>query len=307
MDITYLLFLQKLRLATNGIFDDFALQIGEFAEIMLPLFLFCIIYWCLNKSKGKIILLSFILSSLFTQFVKLQLCVYRPFVKCKLLQPLKTPSNYSMPSGHSARGTALYLAIANQFREIPTIKYVCFALIPLIMFSRNWIGVHTPQDVLCGFLLGAVACIFAVKLSKKIENKKNFDWLLLVISIVVAYFAVSYFLNKPYPMDVDAAGKLLVKPAKAQRGLIRDFGLLAGYLIGIILEKRFVSFSVPEKLSKKLSILFLGFLILMFVNLTFSEVLKIFVAKNIAEFIGSFIDMLYITLLFPIIIKKRFN
>ena len=57
MDIKYLLFLQKLRIATHGVFDDFALQISEFAEVVIPLFLICIIYWCLNKSKGKIILL----------------------------------------------------------------------------------------------------------------------------------------------------------------------------------------------------------------------------------------------------------
>lgn len=307
MDITYLLFLQKLRIATHGVFDDFAYNIGNLALTMSAMFIVSLIYWCLNKSKGKIILLSFVLSSVFANLIKLQFSVYRPFLRCKLLEPIYRPKGYSLPSGHSSCATGLYLSIANQFREIPAIKYVCFALIPLIMFSRNWLGVHTPQDVLCGFLVGAIACVFAVKLSKKIENKKNLDWLLLLLSIVLAYFILLYILRKPYPMDTDVAGKLLVDPLKRHKGAFRAFGLLIGYLLGITLEKRLVNFAVPEKLSKKLSVLFLGYVIFIFVHSITPDVSKVFFTKNTAAFIGSFVDTFYVTFLFPIVIKKRFN
>ncbi|MDO4219263.1 MAG: phosphatase PAP2 family protein [Synergistaceae bacterium] len=307
MDITYLLFLQKLRIATHGVFDDFATQISNFASTMTAMFIICLVYWCLNKSKGKIILLSFVFSNFLARLIKLQFCVYRPFVRCNLLQPLDHPFEYSMPSGHAAYGTGLYLSIANQFSEIPTIKYVCFALIPLIMFSRNWLGAHTPQDVLCGFLIGAVACVCAAKLSKKIEKRKNLDWMLLVVSIVLAYFVISYMLTKTYPMLTDATGKLWVNPLKEQKNAFRAFGLLIGYLSGITLEKRFVNFVVPEKLSKKLSVLFLGYLILLFIHSVVPDVLKLFFAKNVGVFIRDFVDVFYITFLFPIIIKKHFN
>ena len=69
-------------------------------------------------------------------------------------------SGYSFPSGHAFGGTALYLGLALAF--LPLISparhrlAIAVALLigALISFSRAWLGVHYPSDVLAGWLGG---------------------------------------------------------------------------------------------------------------------------------------------------------
>ena len=49
MDIQYLLFLQNLREATGGCFDEFFNAISKFAVDILP-FLPYVVFWCVSKS-----------------------------------------------------------------------------------------------------------------------------------------------------------------------------------------------------------------------------------------------------------------
>ena len=307
MDITYLLFLQNLRLATFGIFDNFMELISGFAMPLVSMFLICLIYWCLNKSKGKVVMLTYVFCGFFTPLLKLQFAVYRPFMRCSDLHPLDMPTGYSFPSFHSTKAAGLYLSIANQFREIKVVKFVCLLMIPLIMFSRNWLGVHTPQDVLVGFLVGAISWIIALNLSKALDEKKNLDLLLFAVFTFLAYFAIQYFLTKSYPMATDSAGKLLIDPLKKHKDAFEAFGLVIGYFLGTVLEKRFVGFAVPEKLGKKLSVLFLGYMIFLFVHTVCASICFVTCARNWAVFSSMFLDIFYVTFLFPIIIKKFFN
>ena len=61
------------------------------------------------------------------------------------------PVTYSFPSGHAtvAFACATTLALA-----VPRLRWPLFALAALIAFSRVYVGVHFPFDVLVGALLG---------------------------------------------------------------------------------------------------------------------------------------------------------
>ncbi len=70
-------------------------------------------------------------------------------------------NGYSFPSGHAFGGTALYLGLALAFLPLISAsrhRAVIFAALligALISFSRAWLGVHYPSDVLAGWLGGA--------------------------------------------------------------------------------------------------------------------------------------------------------
>ena len=49
MDISYLLFLQRLREAAGGILDGFMLEITSMAESVPTFLLLSGIYWCMDK------------------------------------------------------------------------------------------------------------------------------------------------------------------------------------------------------------------------------------------------------------------
>jgi membrane-associated phospholipid phosphatase len=67
-------------------------------------------------------------------------------------QPLmEVPTTSSFPSGHAATGFACALVLA---RFAPRLTIPLFILAALIGFSRVYVGVHYPFDVLAGALLG---------------------------------------------------------------------------------------------------------------------------------------------------------
>ena len=104
------------------------------------------------------------------------------------------------------------------------------------MFSRNYLGVHTPQDVIAGMLLG----IFTIWFTKKFfvwtkDNQKN-NIISVIIILFVILCSIIYFKYKPYPMDY-VGGKLLIDPKKMINDAFVGAGRLAGLIIGWILEK----------------------------------------------------------------------
>lgn len=66
---------------------------------------------------------------------------------------IKKPKTYSFPSGHSSSSFAAALMIGFEY---PVLSVPVFVLAPLIAFSRLYLRVHYPSDVLAGAFLGVI-------------------------------------------------------------------------------------------------------------------------------------------------------
>lgn len=77
----------------------------------------------------------------------------RPYVAIEGLNILAAaPHDFSFPSGHTS---ASFAAALVYLRKMPKKYGVCFVVLAtLIAFSRLYVGVHYPTDVLAGFLIG---------------------------------------------------------------------------------------------------------------------------------------------------------
>ena len=90
-----------------------------------------------------------------------------------MIEGLKTlvaaPTDFSFPSGHTASSfaaaTVLFLTLPKKY-GIPAI-----ILAALMGFSRLYIGVHYPTDVLAGLISGVLIAIITVKAFKKLCQK----------------------------------------------------------------------------------------------------------------------------------------
>ena len=77
---------------------------------------------------------------------------------------IKTPKDYSFPSGHTMTGitSAVILMCYNRRFGIPALILAC-----LIAFSRLYLYVHFPTDILGGLLLGILAAFLTEKLASR--------------------------------------------------------------------------------------------------------------------------------------------
>ena len=166
MDITYLLFLQKIRLALGSVWDVFVLEVSRLGEGLLTFVLLAGIYWCIDKRCGQLMGWNVSLGCLTNQWMKRAFHVDRPWIRDERILPveasLEEAGGYSFPSGHTSRATANWGALGYSWwkyakeKTIKILSGIAWGVVFFVMFSRNYLGVHTPQDVLAAFVMGVI-------------------------------------------------------------------------------------------------------------------------------------------------------
>lgn len=85
----------------------------------------------------------------------------RPFAEIEALIPLiAKPTDFSFPSGHTTASFAVALVMLRMLPKKIGIPAVVLAA--LVAFSRLYLGVHYPTDVLAGFVVALVGRSLAV-------------------------------------------------------------------------------------------------------------------------------------------------
>lgn len=309
MDIQYLLWLQELRNATGGLFDEFFNALSKFAVDILP-FLPFVIFWGVDKKWGYYFLTTHWLGELINGLIKLTVCAYRPWIRSDLIEPAgdsKTAATgYSFPSGHTRTATTIYGGVfISQKDKRKWLAVTCAILILLTAFSRNFLGVHTPQDVVVAFL-ESVLILFAVSFfSKKINGDEKILDILTLVGVIVVVISLIYIQLKPYPMDYDAAGNLLVDPSKMMNDCFKACGSFLGLLIGSYVDRHYIHYEIPFG-SKELPLLvFVGAALAFAWKEYFGPAIVVSsLGGHWGNFAARLIMLLFATWVWPIVIKK---
>ena len=252
MDIAYLLWLQGIRESVHPFVEQLFVVISAVAASKALIVVPALLFWCLDKRAGRYVLFTFAIGTLVNQFVKNIVCAYRPWVRSADVHPsagaLDEATGYSFPSGHTVVSVTLPGAVGWWYRKsIPVLTVVCWVFVLLVAFSRNFLGVHTPQDVVVGIVVGVLSIAVASRLLAWVDAGEGRDKIVLVVSLVLAVAYLAYVYLKPYPMDYDASGALMVDPVKMQVDCFKAAGVFVGAVLGWFLEKRYINFEVNPK------------------------------------------------------------
>jgi undecaprenyl-diphosphatase len=127
--------------------------------------------WTIGISACSLVLVEVLESILKTNIARVRPCHLLEGVRLLTL----CPEGYSMPSGHALSSFAFATPLYHLTRKyIPfTARLYPLALAALIVFSRVYVGVHYPSDVLAGALLGSTTAMTLCLIYERIKIRKK--------------------------------------------------------------------------------------------------------------------------------------
>lgn len=136
--------------------------------ILLTLILLCIRkYRRAGLASGIALLLMLVVGNV---VLKPLVGRIRPFDVNTLIELLiEAPTDYSFPSGHTFASFACACALLSEDKRLGIPALV---LAVLIAFSRMYLYVHYPTDVLAGILLGIAAAFLGRRLAARLMPEK---------------------------------------------------------------------------------------------------------------------------------------
>lgn len=126
-----------------------------------------------TRKTGCAAALSLVLGAIVTNLLLKNIVARpRPFAELEALIPLITkPKDFSFPSGHTTASFAVALVMLRMLPKKFGIPAVVLAA--LVAFSRLYLGVHYPTDVLTGFVIALVGSTLSVWIVRtKPEDKQ---------------------------------------------------------------------------------------------------------------------------------------
>ncbi|MBS7651306.1 MAG: phosphatase PAP2 family protein [Candidatus Bathyarchaeia archaeon] len=137
--------------------------------------IFCVLLYLLGyKEEALLIFVTIILGTLVVSPLKATVTRLRPYSTLPTVVPLDYEAGSSFPSGHSERIFALATVIRGGWRK----SLLAYSLAATVAFSRLYLGVHYPTDVLFGSVIGLIVGVITLRLERRIIwlSSRFIDW-----------------------------------------------------------------------------------------------------------------------------------
>ena len=308
LDIGILLGLQDFRNGAGGFLAEFLKKMTFFGEINTLLVMLAVIYWCVHKELGEYLLMGWSGNRMLNGALKVTACAYRPWIRDPQIVPYgdakTTATGYSFPSGHTMNASTIFGGPALRKRCPKGLRVLLLVLVALVAFSRIYLGVHTPQDVLVGAAAGLLVMWLVGRMMRWIGEHPENDWAVVTAGIGLAVMLALYAAFKAYPRDYDADHKLIVDGAAMANDTFKSVGWVSAFLTGWILERRFIRFSTDVPLVRRLSRCAAGLLGFYAITLVLMPWIKAWLPGSAGTIASCYVQMFWISFVFPMCFKR---
>ena len=237
----FLYFLQSLRCpALDAVFS----LITHGGEETVFMAIGMIVFWCINKYQGYYLLCTGFLGTVINQFLKMLCRVPRPWVKDPNFPIVESAraeaTGYSFPSGHTQTSVGLFGGIARMTKH-KLVRIAMIVLCVLVPFSRMYLGVHTPADVLVSVGIALALVFLLYPLFEKAATTPRIMYILLGSFLVLISLFVGFVALYPFPAEVyapDAIHNL----ESAQKNAATLFGCAVGLLVIYTADLKWIRF-----------------------------------------------------------------
>ena len=283
----FLRFLAQYRSAGGDIFFQ---SITYLAQEIFVIAVICWFYWCRNKKLAYCLGLSYFSSGLLVQGLKITFRIPRPWILDSSFHAvpsaLPDATGYSFPSGHTQSITSLFGTGILHFRR-KYLKVFCGIIIALVMFSRMYLGCHTPQDVLVSFYISIICVLLNYHYIYRNNSAAGKEFRITLIMIMACILLTGY------SVYLQNCGIIAIEYA---RDCIKASGAGFAFSLGYYIEARFIRFSLPASTQKSVIRFITGLLIALVLQVGLKPVLGQSLG---ASFIRYFIVVLWIVLIYP--------
>lgn len=250
MQLRILLFFQRL---ASPFLDLIMNMITVAGEMMIPVLVILIIYWCMDKKKGLVTAMSLLTALMTTQIIKAIVRYPRPFMMYPDLikgERISTATGYSFPSGHSTTASSFYGSVAMLFRS-RAVRIISILLIIAVPVSRLYLGVHWPMDVIGGTAIGLASAMFLVPVFCTVyDDEKAF------LRLTMIYGSIMLIVSLVTAILLDRGAD-----ERAFADLSANGAVAAGVLIGAFLERKHIRFSTAGTVGMKALRFILGLVV----------------------------------------------
>lgn len=298
--MSFLILLESIR---NPILTALMSAVTWLGHELLPVAVICVFYWCVNKKLAYKAGFSFFFSGLSVQTLKITFRIDRPWILDPNFSPVESAieeaTGYSFPSGHTQAATSLFGTLAIYLKKW-YVKLVCVLLFLIVGFSRMYLGVHTPMDVLVSMGITLFFSILVFTLIDSIYDTRKYD---TALAVVMALISLSVMI---YSAVLMSNGTIEYKYAS---DCCKSGGAGLAFAVGYWLERKYINFDTK---GKNIGTQILKFAVGIAVALATKSVLKplfaLFLTDGVPALIGDalryFVLVIWIIAVYPAIFKK---
>ena len=295
----FLYFLEKLR---NPVFDFFFSLITHLGEETVFLAVAILFFWCINKREGYYILITGLIGTLVNQMLKLLCKVPRPWVKnpeFTVVDGAKTEATgYSFPSGHTQNIAGTFGAIG-LYSSKKWLRISAVVIIVLVAFSRMYLGVHTPWDVLTSLGIAAVLVFGLYPLFRNEKIYKKAMPIIVAVTFVLAFLFVLYVIYMPNRPPLSNANY-----KSALKNAYTLFGCALGLVVVYSVDAMYLDFDTHARWYAQVLKYALGLGIVIGIKAGLSAPLTaLFGNEYVARSIRYFIIVLFAGVVWPLTFK----